>query len=148
MPMPPGTYLKVKAGEKIKAGAVEAKKTVAEAKAAQHAPFYDALDRVAESKLAAWHKEMNALVDAIKKNAPLSKEDKVRKAVSDVLGEVKKILVKAKDLKALDATLQRPSEVVVRAPSNLGSGAELTLVIALVQVLSVLVRLRKSKSSR
>lgn len=148
MPKPPGTYLKVKAGEKIKAGAADAKKTVAVAKAAEHAQFYESLDRVAESKLTIWQKEMNALVDAIKKNAPLSKEDKVRKAVSDVLGEVKKLLAKAKDLKALDASLQQPSHVVIRAPSNLGSGAELTIVIALVQVLSVLVRLRKNKTSR
>jgi hypothetical protein len=99
MPMPPGSYLKVKAGEKIKAGAAQSKQVVAVAKASERSQFFEALDRVAESKLTAWHKEMNALVDAIKKNAPLSKEDKVRKAVSDVLGEVKKLLVKAKDLK-------------------------------------------------
>jgi len=144
--MPPGTYLKLKTAGKTKGSAVDAKKTVALAKAGEKSQFFDALERTPESRLAAWQKDMNALAGAIKKNEPLSRDAKVRKAVSDVLGEIKKILEKAKDIQTLDASLKRPSEVIIRAPSSLGNaGAELTLVIALVQVLSVLVRLRKGK---
>ena len=149
MPMPPGTYLKIKAGDKTKAAAADAKQTVASANSTDRSRFFEALDRISQLRLTAWQKEMNSLATAIKKNEPLSREDKVRKAVSDVLGEVKKILIKTKDLQALDASLKRPSEVVIRAPSGLGTaGTELTLVIALLQVLSVLVRLRKDKSRR
>lgn len=149
MPMPPGTYLKVKAGDKTKANAVDAKKAVAVAKASQNAQFFEALVKTSESRLAAWHKDMNALAAAIKKNEPLSREDKVRKAVSDVLGEVKKMLTKVKEYQTLDASLKQSADKVIRAPSGLGgAGAELALVIALVQVLSVLVRLRTDKSRR
>ena len=146
MNKPQGTYLQVKAQDRTKAAATSAKATVAVSKAAQETDFYAALDKVAASQLEGWHKSMAALRDAIRKNEALSKEDKTRKAVSAVIGEVRKVLVKVKDVKTLEASLQRPATAVLRAPSSLGTaGAELMLVIALCQVLEVLVRLRKGK---
>ena len=97
MPMPPGTYLKVKAGDKTKAMGADAKKAVASSQVSEKVQFFETLDRVSESRLASWHKDMTVLAAAIKKSEPLSPEDKVRKAVADVLGEVKKLLLTVKD---------------------------------------------------
>jgi hypothetical protein len=145
MPKPQGTYIRIKADEKIASQAVEAKKAVATSADKDRARFLDLLDKTSGADLSAWHKAMGALAAAIKKNEPLAKEDKVRKAVSDVLGEVRKLLTEVKDFKALDSALQQPATAVIRAPQNLGmAGAELALVIALVKVLEILVRIRTS----
>lgn len=146
MAKPQGSYLKIKSADKVKAQATDAKQTVATAKADEEAKFHQALDRLSESRLGAWHRSMNDYLRKIRKDGAMAKDDKVRKAVAEVLGEVKELLVKAKDLKALDASLKRPADDVLRAPSGLGTGgAELALVIALVQVLQVLVQLRKGR---
>ena len=149
MPKPQGTYLRISANEKSATAAKDAKADVALAKERENQKFLQALHKVSESKLKTWHKSMSSLSNAIRKSEPLSKEDKVRKAVSDVLGEVKKILVQAKNLKTLESTLQQPATAVLRTPRDLGTaGAELTLVIALVQVLSILVRIRGDRHTR
>jgi hypothetical protein len=143
MPKPQGTYLRIKADEKNASNAANTKKTVASSADQGLTRFLANLDKTSGSQLSAWHKEMGALASAIKKSEPLAKEDKVRKAVSEVLGEVQKLLTQVKDFKALDSALQLPATAVIRAPQNLGSaGAELALVIAIVKVLEVLVRLR------
>jgi hypothetical protein len=143
MPKPQGTYLRTQAGPRTAAHAADAKKAVAASRADAEARFHAALAKTSESQLKAWHRAMTALVSAIKKSEPLSKDDKVRKAVAGVLGQVRKILTEAKDLKTLEATLQQPATAVIQAPRDLGpAGAELALVIAIVKVLEVLVRLR------
>ena len=146
MPKPQGTYLRVQATGRNAIVASQAKGTVALAKGRERERFFDALHRISEGRLKSWHRSMRDLAVAIKKGDPLSKEDKVRKAVADILGEVKKVLVQVKDFKALEATLQQPAEMVIRAPKPTGTaGAELALVIALVQVLGLLVRWRSEK---
>lgn len=148
MPKPQATYLRTQAGQKNAGAARDAKKAVATSKAEEEARFYAALEKTSQGKLKAWHQAMGALVAAIKKNELLSKEDKVRKAVADVLGEVKKILTEAKNLKTLEASLQQPATAVIRAQNKLGSaGVELALVIAIVEVLAILVRMRGKRST-
>lgn len=148
MPKPQGTYLRVQASGRNAIIASQTKGVVASAKDRERERFFETLNRISEGRLKAWHRSMRDLAVAIKKGDPLSKEDKVRKAVSDILGEVKKVLVQVKDFKALEATLQQPAEAVIRAPKHIeASGAELALVIALVQVLGILVRWRGLKKS-
>jgi len=148
MPKPQGTYLRTQAGSRAAAHAADAKKAVAVSEADAETRFYAALEKTSESQLRAWHRAMTALVSAIRKSEPLSKEDKVRKAVAGVLGEVRKILVEARNLKTLEATLQQPATAVIRAPRDLGpAGAELALVIAVGKVLEALVRLRGRRAA-
>lgn len=149
MPKPQGTFLRSQANAKSAATADKDKKAVATSKEKEREKFYELLDRISESRLKTWQRDMTKLLSAIKKSEPISKEDKVRRAVSDVIGEVRKILTNVKDHRALEATLQRPAETVVRAPTNLGAGgAELALMIALCQVLEILVKIRGNKSKR
>jgi hypothetical protein len=143
MPKPQGTHLRIQTGQNNAAHASDAKKLAATSKADEEARFFQALEKTSETQLKAWHKAMVNLVTVIKKNEPMSKEDKVRKAVAGVLGEVKKVLTQAKNLKTLEARLQQPATTVIRAPNTLGpAGAELALVIAIVEVLAILARLR------
>jgi hypothetical protein len=144
MPKPHGTYLGVQRRERVRLQAAEAKRTVGLSRQRDMSEFYEALDRAAEQDLDSWRRSMAALATDIEKNEPLSKEDKVRKRVSQVLGEVRKILEKSKDHKQLEGRLQVPVQHVIRAPLDLGPvGAELALVAALCQVLEVFVRIRK-----
>lgn len=149
MSKPQGTYLKIQSTQRIAGASADAKTVVASSRDKERAQFFRALDRMEKTRLSRWHREMNGLAEAIRKSQPLSKDDKTRKAVSDVLGEVRKLLVQVKDYQALESTLQRPATAVMRAPRDLGlAGAELTLVIALVQVLAIFVRLRGDKTRR
>ena len=87
---------------------------------------------------------MADLSDQMKKNELLSKDEKVRKKVSEILGQVRKVIEQAKDYKQLEGRLQAPVYPVVRAPLNLGAaGAGLALVVALCQILEGLLRIRK-----
>lgn len=149
MTKPQGTYLKIQATQRSAGAAADAKTAVASSRDKERAKFFQLLGRMEQSRLSRWHREMKVLAEAIRKNRPLSKDDKTRKAVSDVLGEVLRLLVQVKDYRALESTLQLPATAVMRAPRDLGlAGAELTLVIALVQVLAIFVRLRGDKSGR
>lgn len=149
MSKPQGTYLKIQSTQRIAGAAADAKTVVASSRDKERAQFFRALDRMEKTRLSRWHREMNGLAEAIRKSQPLSNDDKTRKAVSDVLGEVRKLLVQVKDYQALESTLQRPATAVMRAPRDLGlAGAELTLVIALVQVLAIFVRMRGDKTRR
>jgi hypothetical protein len=146
MPKPQGTFLRVQGQEKTRLEAVEAKKAVGLSRQQDLGAFHEALNRVAEHDLDSWYRSMASLASDIAKNEPLSQDEKVRKKVSEVLGEVRKVIEKAKNYKQLEGRLQVPVHSVVRAPLGLGSGgAELALVVALCQVLEVLVRIRKRK---
>jgi predicted DNA-binding protein (UPF0251 family) len=146
MPKPQGTFLRVQDQEKTRLKAVEAKRAVGLSRQQGLSEFYEALNRMAERDLDSLYRSMASLASDIAKNEPLSQEDKVRKKVSEVLVEVRKVIEKAKDYKQLEGRLQVPVHSVVRAPLNLDSGgAELALVVALCQVLEVLVRIRKRK---
>ncbi len=146
MPKPHGTYLRVQRQERTRLAALEAKKTVSVSRQQDLTEFYKALDKVAEDDLDGWHRSMSALAVEISKNGALSKEDKIRKKVSKVLGEVRKLLEKFQNYKQLEGTMRVPVDSVMRPPLDLGPvGAELALVVALVKVLEFLVLIRKRK---
>ena len=147
MPQPQGTYLRVQANERARYEAGKQKQSVSKAHARERNAFYRALDAVDEQELERWRRSMAALASEISKGEPRGKDEQVRKHVSKVLGEVRKILETTRDHRQLEAQLQVPVKPVLRAPANLGlAGAELTLVIALLQVLEVLVRLHRRHS--
>ncbi len=144
MPKPHGTYVRIQHQEKTRQKAEESKRTVNLSRNRDLAEFHKALRRVAIRDLNSWYKDMKALATDIKKNRVISKDDKVRKRVSEVLGEVRKVLEKVKDYKQLEGQLEAPARLVIKPPVTVGlAGVELGLIIALTQVLEILVRLRK-----
>ena len=146
MPKPQATYLLQQRRDKISHHAKHGKAAVSVAERRELAGFYEELDRVAEQDLDAWHRSMASLVNDIKNGEPSSENEKVRKRVSDVLGEVRTVLEKVQDYKQLEGRLQLPVEPIMRAPVNLGAGsALLPLAIALCQTLEILVRIRRRR---
>ena len=147
MPKPQGTYLRIQSRDKTAFVAAESKKNLSLSKQQDLSELEAALNQVAERDLNSWYRSMSALVDDIKNNEMLSKDEKVRNGVSKVAGEVRKFFENVKDLKQVEGRLQVPVYPVMRAPPELGAaGAELAFVIALCQVLEVLVRLKRKSS--
>jgi hypothetical protein len=144
--MPQGTYLQTRGQSKTSHQALHSKAKVSEAKRSDLEDFYSAVSRLSSAKVDAQHRYMARLVDDLKKDEILSKDDKIRKRVSEVLGEVRKVLETAKDYKQLEGRLQLPVYPVMQAPPSLNSSEfGIGLAIALCQVLEVFVRLLRSQ---
>jgi hypothetical protein len=147
MPKPQDTFLRQRSVDKTKNAAEASKRVVSSSKEKERQEFYSRLGRASESHLEARHKAMTKLAGDLKRNEPLSKDAKVRKAVAEVVEEVEKFFEKVKDYKELDAALREPMGPLLQASRTLASeGATLALVIAICKVIEVLVRLRRSKS--
>lgn len=145
MPKPQGTYLRIQQNVRSRHDAADAKQTTSQARAQDLDEFYKALDRVPDRDLDGWYRSMGALIDKLKKGKPLTKEDEDRETVSKAIEQVRKVVENVKDLRQLEGRLNVPLEPVLRAPTSGVGGLELTLVIAVCQVLEVLVRLRRRK---
>lgn len=146
MPKPLGTYLSIQRQQRIRLAAAESKRVVNLAKKRDLTEFHQAVDALSEDELDAWHRTMSAYASEISKDGALAKEDKVRKAVKEVLGEVRGILEKAQDYQQLEAKLRVPIKPIIQKPLDLGpGGVDLALVVALIRVLEWLVMIRKRK---
>ncbi|MBB5411976.1 hypothetical protein HDG34_005942 [Paraburkholderia sp. HC6.4b] len=146
MPKPQGTYLRVQGREKVKHQSIRSKSIVSVAHASDLQNFYDAVCGLPEAEVTAWYREMASLVRDIEHNEVLSKDDKVRKRVSEVLGQVRRYLEQARDYKQLEGRLQLPVYPVMQAPLDLGAaGAQVELVIALCQICEAFVRIIKRR---
>lgn len=145
MPKPQGTYLKIQQHDKAQQSAKDDKITAKNAQERDLAKFYKALDRVSESQLKSWQRDMADLSNRLKKDGAMAEDDKTRKKVSEVLKEVRKILEQVKDYRQLEASLQQPAKEVIKARSQPAGPDLLIVVIALFHVLEVLVRTANRK---
>lgn len=148
MPQPSGTFLRQQARDKISFEAGRSRRVVALASARtreqQLARLRGVLAQMDERELEGRRRELAALVDRLGKGEGTTREDKVRKAVSECIGQVREILEKMDESATqLQRLLQTPVEPIVRMPAaHATGGAELALVIMLLRLFEILVRVR------
>ncbi|MFC5548773.1 hypothetical protein [Massilia aerilata] len=151
MPKPQGTYLKVQNKERIRCRALEANRLFNRSLDDDMSRYHEALERVSDEEIDAWNRDIAAIIDDIKNNEPSSREDKIRKRVAKVFGEVRKILEKAKDIKKLEAGIQANHKPIISAPAHFETDATfaiLGLCIAMLHVMEVWIRIRGKTLSR
>lgn len=144
MPQPGNTYLRVQARTKTSQQAADGKRLATSSRQASHGAFQRVLEQVAARDLDRWHRDMAALVDAVSKDEGLAKEDKIRKKVSEIIGQVADILEKSdQSTTQLQRLLQTPVEPVLRTPvSPAAGGLDLATMIVVLHILQALVRMR------
>jgi DNA-binding transcriptional regulator PaaX len=151
MPKPQGTYLKVQSKDRIRHRAQESNRLFNRSPDDDMSRYYEALRRVSDEEIDAWHRDIAAIIDDIKNNEPSSREDKIRKRVAKVFGEVRKILEKTKDAKKLEVGIQVNHKPIISAPARFEadpSFAILGLCIAMLHVLEIWIRIRGRTPSR
>jgi hypothetical protein len=151
MPKPQGTYLRVQSIDRIRYRAEESNKTLNHGLDDGMSRYYDALKRVSDEEIDAWHRDIAAIIDDIKNNEAVSREDKIRKRVSKVFGEVRKILEQATDVKKLQGEIQANHKPIISAPAHFEADpsiAILGLCIAMLHVLEVWIRVRGKTPTR
>ena len=143
MPKPPGTYRRVRQMDAIRARARTSRAVVATARSEALLAFSRAVDRVSVDELESWHRFVVDLRGRIERGETMSADDRERRIVSEVIGEVRAMLEKVQDYRQVESVLQAPVRPVIRAPST-GTTA-LPTIIALCAVLEALVRVVRSR---
>ena len=148
MPQPHGTFLRSQAKDKTVHAAKQDKRSVADAQEKARRTFFKELDRHSARDIDRWLKHFGKLKDSLKtkqKDAASDGDDTLRLEVK-VVKHVKELLNTANELKELSAIVGRDVRPVLRAtPPAASGGWDLATIIVLVELLRVLLQLRKSK---
>lgn len=148
MPQPHGTFLRIQGKGKLAQAAKDDKSTLSTAQAKQRSAFYKALDAYSESELQKWLKQFQKLKARITKQQrdAAQDEDEDLKVEVRIVRHIKELLTKGQDTSEFMATMGKDAKVVIRAtPKDTLSAWDVGLVIAVLGVVEVLLRLRKSK---
>ncbi|MHB8814184.1 MAG: hypothetical protein ACYDAE_13045 [Steroidobacteraceae bacterium] len=149
MAMSQHAYMRTRNQEKVRSQATRSRATVAISRQNDLRDFYDEVARLSETDLDKSNRKMASLADKLRNNEPLSKDGEVKKAVAEVLEQVRGVVEEAHDYKQLVGRLQLPVYAVIREPPGLGpEGATLALVIALLQCTECFLKLRRRTHSR
>lgn len=148
MPKPHGTFLRTQSKDAVSQAAKDDKKKLSTADDKRRQEFYKALDKHSASELTSWLKQFQKLKERLAKQqrAAQTDDDEDLKVEVRIVRHLKEILSKAKDSSEFTAVMGRDANTVIRAnPSNLPGTWDLALVIAVLSILEVILRMRKSK---
>ena len=138
MPKPPGTYRRVRQMDSIRARSRASKATVAIARKESRLEFSRAVERVSIEELESWRRFVVDLRGRIERGETMSADDRKRRYLGEIIGEIRTMFEKVQDYRQVEAALQAPVRPVIRTPSA-GTTA-LPTIIALCALLEALVR--------
>ncbi|MDB6001625.1 MAG: hypothetical protein JWP52_3324 [Rhizobacter sp.] len=148
MPKPQGTYLKIKANERIAAAPKPALKAVNQAELKKKERFYKALNKHSEQWYTGWRTRLTKIeremkADGLKKY--LARNEKESKELQEMIENVADVFDAMREHVAkLESSVQHNGKVVVSASRGPHAGGfELALVLALLQILVKLALIKR-----
>jgi hypothetical protein len=111
--------------------------------------FQNALLRLTREDIARWLRTMAALADDLKHNRALSRSDKKREAVSELIADIREYLERTTVRAQFHPQILVHSETLLGTPQPLpAADVTLPVVIAALHVFQILVRIRFGQQDR
>lgn len=148
MPMPHGTYLRVRMHQRIRESATQARRTISRLREDELADFYRGLRRVSIAEIEQAQRDLAVQIKKRADDAADGDPPGDDPALTKALKLVEKILEPISDYKQLEGELQVPVSVIVRAPPKPVGPDYLAVAIALCQMLQYIARVWKDMSGR